>query len=122
MKAISNILALLAASIVLSGVAEAQDKASLLHQEVSTMGSTARIALEMKAEPMMELGSGTRVSGLFVDLVRPQETWAMLNPSVSASDLSRPTPRFLLPVTAPRTMNDPAVNEPDFVLLRFTTR
>jgi hypothetical protein len=118
MRAVRNSLALLAASVVMCGVAQAQDKASLSQQVVAT-NSTARIALEMKTEPTLAWGSRTQVSGLFVDLIMPQQTWAMLKPSGQPRDLSMPIP--LQPVTAPLTMNDNLdVRELNFPFLNFS--
>lgn len=118
-KAVRNSLALLAASVAMSGAAQAQDKAALAHQNVAP-DATARITLEAKTGPTLAWSSRTQVSGLFVDLVKPQQTWAMLNPAGPARDLSAPIPPYLLPITAPRSMNDNlVVHEPGIALLQF---
>jgi hypothetical protein len=120
MKTLLNSLAWLAAGVVLTGAAQAQDKGVLFHQGTGTDAS-ARITLEMNTEPQMTLDSGTQVSGLFVDLMRPQQTWAMLDPSAPAENLSGPAPRLLPPLTAPRQFNDdPTVHDLNFALLRFS--
>lgn len=120
MKGVRDNLALLVASLVMSGVVQAQDKSVLSHQGLVT-NSIAGITLEMKTEPKLVLGSNTRMSGLLVDLIRPQQSWAMLNPSVAARDLPRPIPRYVPPVEAPHPINDDlAVHEPDFALLRLS--
>lgn len=115
MKAVRNSLTLLAASGVMAGAVQAQDKSALFHQGTGT-DFAASITLEMKTEPTLVLGSSTPVSGLFVDLIRPQQTWAMLNPSV----LPNPVPRQLRPATSPRPINDPAVHKLDFALIRLS--
>ena len=122
MKGIRINLVLVAAGVVIAGVVQAQEKAVLSHQNVSspTANSSTNITLRMKTEPKLAWGSRTQVSGLFVDLIKPQQTWVMLNPPKPAWELPRPTPRHLLPVTAPQRINDPTVHELDFALLRFS--
>lgn len=118
MKTISNCLALLAASVAVSGTAQAQDNAGLFHQGVGADATTG-ITLELKTEPTLVLNSGAEVSGLFVDLIRPQQTWAMLNPSQPVRELAGPIPRHLLPVTEPLPLSGPASHKLDFAVLRF---
>ena len=113
-------LALVTAGVVLAGAVQAQEKAVLSHQNVSSPTSNSNITLQMKTEPKLAWGSRTQVSGLFVDLIKPQQTWVMLNPPKPAWELPKPTPRHLLPVTAPRPINDPTVHELDFALLRLS--
>jgi hypothetical protein len=75
----------------------------------------------MKTEPKFVLGSSTRLTGLFVDLITPQQTWQMLNPSMPVRNLQASAPPYLLPVKAPRPIHDSAVNnEPDFAVLRLS--
>lgn len=122
MRVVRNSLVLFAASVVLSGAVQAQDKAALLHRGDSPTNTTAHITWERTSEPTVAWGSGTRLTGLFVNLIKPQQTWAMLNPSVPARNLPTPVPPSLRPITAPRVSNDdPAVHaESDFALLRFS--
>jgi len=83
-------------------------------------GVENNMTVEMKTEPQVALGSGTHLSGLFIDCVTPRETWGMLNPSVPARDLPEPIPPYLLPVTAPSPINDPTVHQLDFALFRLS--
>ena len=120
MKPTHRSLALLAFSVVMCGAAQAQDKAALTHEAVAAADQTAHITLETNSAPSLAWGSRTQVSGLFVDLIRPQQTWMMLKPSGAAHVLAGPIPRYLLPVTAPFSLNDNlAVHEPGFALFRF---
>jgi hypothetical protein len=116
-------LALFAAGVVLAGAVQAQDKAVMSHQSISPPSSSTNSILEMKTEPRLAWGSRIQVTGLFVDLIRPRQTWAMLNPAKPARELPKPVPRFLLPVTAPFPISEAAIHaEPDFALLRFNFR
>ncbi len=60
----------------------------------------------MHTEPTLGWGSRTQVSGLFVDLIMPHATWAMLHPSRPVRELSVPLSRYLPPVMAPFMLND----------------
>ena len=120
MKSVRNSLTVFAASVVMAGTAHGQDKSALFHQGLVT-NSIAGITLEMKTEPKFVLGSSTRLTGLFVDLITPQQTWNMLNPSVPVRNLQASAPPYLMPVKAPRPIHDSAVNnEPDFAVLRLS--
>lgn len=120
MKIIRNSFVWFVASVALAGSAPAQDKSTLLHQMPAT-NSVAGTAVKLSTRPKVVLRSGTQVTGLFVDLIRPQQMRAMLNPSGPARDLPKPTPPYLLPVTAPRQFNSNlAVHDDDFALLRFS--
>ncbi|MDD5138866.1 MAG: hypothetical protein PHY43_01240 [Verrucomicrobiales bacterium] len=120
MRGVRNSLVLFAAGVVIAGAAPVQDESASFYQEMLT-NSTARITLEMNAEPQLELGSNLQLTGLFVDCVMPQETWDMLDPSVpSARNPQELVPPSLLPVMPLRPINDPAVHEPDFALLRLS--
>lgn len=138
-RAVRNRLAWLTASVMIAGVSSAQDKVPLiapmmasnsiaapvlqtqaqlpLNQAIAT-NVMASISLPVPTEPTLTLGSGTRVSGLFVDLIKPQQSWVMLNPPKQARYWSEPIPRYLLPLTAPSSM-DEKPGEPDFALFRF---
>ena len=119
-KAVRHTLALLTAGVVMSGVAQAQDKTPAPHQIVAT-NSIAAITLETKTEPTIEWGSRTRVSGLFVDLIKSHQTWLMLNPPSQTRDLSGPIPAYLQPIKAPLTMNETLeISEPDFAFFSFS--
>jgi hypothetical protein len=121
MKTASRSLALLAASAVTCGTARAQDNAALIHGGVVSSNSTTSITLQTNTAPTLAWGSRTQVSGLFVDFIRPQQTWIMHKPSGPARDQSVPIPPYLLPVTAPLSMNDNlAVHEPGIALLHFS--
>jgi len=120
MKAVRNSFVLFAASVVMSGAAQAQVESALFHEGMPT-NSIASITLEMKTEPQLVLGSSMQFTGLFVDCVTPQQTWAMLNPSVPARNPQKPLPPSVLPVKAPSDVNSNlAVHEPDFALLRLS--
>jgi hypothetical protein len=119
-KTARNCLALLAASVVLSGAAQAQDKAALTHQNIVT-DSTAHITLEPAAGPTLAWGQNMQVSGLVVDLIKPQQTWTMLAPSMSSPYLSAPIPSYLLPISAPLSLNDNlAVHKPGIAFFSFS--
>jgi hypothetical protein len=119
MKTVRNSLVLFAANVFLGEAALAQDQSALSHQGAAAQ-STHAITLEMKTEPTLAWGSNTRLSGLFVNLITPQKTWTMLNPSVPPQNLPDPVPPHLRPVKAPRPISDPSVHELDFALLRFS--
>jgi len=119
-KAARRSLKLFVVSAVMCGAAQAQDNAALIHQGVAT-NSTTHITLKTNTAPTLAWGSRTQVSGLIVDLIRPRQTWIMLKPSGPARDQSAPIPRYLLPVTAPLSMNDDlAVHEPGIALFHFS--
>jgi len=117
LKTARNSLALLAAGVVMSGVAQAQDQTTLSHQTVPT-NSTASLALPTNTLPTVTWRSQTQASGLIVDLIKPQQTWAMLNPPREAGDVSIPTNRP--PAKAPLIVNDNlGVRETDFAWFSF---
>jgi hypothetical protein len=124
MKAVRNSLVLLAASVTLSGAAPvqnatAQDKSAWIFQDLPT-NTIDSITLGLPPEPKLVLGSQTLISGLFVDLMQPKQTWSMLNPPVPAKDLPKPIPPDLLPKTAIQPNHDLAVHEPNFVPFRLS--
>ena len=120
MKGIRNSLVLFAASVVMAGTALAQDQ-SISFDQILQAQSAAGVTWDVKGEPTVTLGPNTRLTGLFVDCFAPQQTWAMLNPSVPSRNLQTPLPTYLLPVTVPRPMSDPAaVHGTDFLLLRLS--
>lgn len=120
LKAARRTLALLAVSAVMCGTAQAQDNAAQIHEGVAT-NSPAHVTVETNTAPTLASGSKTRVSGLIVDLIRPQQTWVMPKPSGPSRYQSVPITRYLLPITAPLSMNDNlAVHEPGLALLRFS--
>ena len=122
MKTIRNSLVWLVASVVVAGAAPTRDNSTLFHHRPAT-NFVVGAFVKKETEPRLVMRSGTRVTGLFVDLIRPRQTWAMLNPSVPARDLPKPIPPYLLPVTAPQPFNsDPAGHDADFALLRFSFR
>ena len=139
-KGVRNRLALLAAGLVVSGAATAQDNGPLPDQVVATnsmdvsalqtqtkpalarvvaTNSIAPITLPAKTEPTLVLGSRTQVSGLFVDLIMPLQSWVMLNPPRLAPELPESLPPFLLPITEPLPITDNP-REPNFAILHFS--
>ena len=119
MKAVRNSLMWFAGIVFMAGIAQAQDKSELFHQRVASQ-ATPSVTLEMKTEPTVRWGPRMQVSGLFVDLIRPQQTWAMLNPSVPARSQQTLRQSNLPAVKLLTDMNDDlAVHEPDFTLLRL---
>lgn len=119
MKATGKSLMVLAVSSVVCEAAQAQNNGALIHEGVAT-NPPAHLTLETNAAPALTWGSRTQVSGLFVDLIRPRQTWVMLKPSGPARDQSTPIPPYWLPVSAPLSMNDNlAVHEPGIVLFHF---
>ena len=101
---------------VLAGSDQTQGGTVMFNQKMH--GNTT---LEAMMEPQLILGSSTRVTGLYVDCLQPQQTWNMLTASARTRDLPAPIPPYLLPVTAPHPFNsDLAVHEPDFAVLRLS--
>jgi hypothetical protein len=120
MKVFIKNLSLCLAGIFLAGVVQAQNKSELSHQPGSKQ-DTQVLTLKAQREPSLPWVSRVRLSGLFVDLVKPQQTWPMLYASAPARPVPEPIPPYLLPVKALRPMNDDfAVHEPDFVLLKLS--
>ncbi len=119
MKGMSNKLALFAASFMIAGVALAQDKSVSFHQETVT-NSTTNITFKLESEPKLQLGPNSELTGLFVDLLRPQETLMMLDPSVPSKNLTSPVPPSLLPVMPLQPLSNPAVHEANFAFLRLS--
>jgi len=122
MKGVRNSLVLFAASVVIAGaepVAPVVDESATFSQQLLTY-SSVRAPLELNAEPQVSLGSNLQLDGLFVFCVKPQETWNMLDPSVPVLNPQKQVPPSLLPVTAPQPLNNAAVHEANFVLLRLS--
>ena len=120
MKAVRNSLILFAAGVALGGIAQAQDNSEFSHQGVGFQANSG-IVLEMKTEPRLEWGSKIEMTGLFVDVVRPQATWSMLNPPEPARNRQTEFQFGLPPARLVPAMNDDlTVHEPDFALLRFS--
>ena len=120
MKGVRDSLVLFAASVIIAGAAPVQDEESAsVYQEMLTNAATV-ITLDIKAEPEFVLGSNARLTGLFVDCLKPQQAWDMLDPSVPSRNPQAPIPPSRLPVLPPHPMSYPAVHEPDFALLRLS--
>ncbi len=110
----------LAAGVLLAGAARAQNNSSFFHHQQGAATNGIAGADLFKTGPKFVLGSGTEVTGLFVDLLKPRQTWLMLNPPVPARDLPKPLPPYLRPVKPLPTMNDDlATHDADFPLLRL---
>jgi hypothetical protein len=86
---------------------------------VVATNSIAPITLPMKTEPTLALGASSQVSGLFVDLILPRQSWVMLNPPRLAPLLPESMPPSLLPITEPLPITDNP-GEPNFAFLRFS--
>ena len=120
MKRIRNSLAWFAASVVMAGAASAQDAFTWFNQG-SQANSTAGIIWKRQTEPKVELGSNLRLTGLVVDCLAPQQTWAMLASSAPAPVSQSSLPISQLRVRIPGPINDPAVvHKSHFVLLRLS--
>jgi hypothetical protein len=122
MRGVSYSLVLLAASIVIvraEPAAPLPDQLVSFSQEMLTYAHQ-REPQEMNAEPGFKLDSNLQFDGLLVDCFMPQETWNMLDPSVPVLHPQEPVPPSLLPVTAPRSLSNPAVHEADFAVLRLS--
>jgi hypothetical protein len=117
-KGIRNNLVLCIASVMMSGAAIAQDESASFDQGMQPF-STISITLDLNSGPQLVLGSNMQITGLIVDCIAPQQTWAFLTASASARNSASQLPPSLLPVKAPLPINDPAAHEPDFVLFRL---
>lgn len=122
MKGVRNSIVLLTASVVIAGAAPAHDKGkSASFDQGMQVFANANIALDLKKEPQLVLGTDTRITGLIVDSLSPRQTWSMLNPSAASRTLAKPPMLPALPAKAPRANNgDLAVHEADFALIRFS--
>jgi len=110
----------LASGVALAGMVQAQDKSASFNQLIQT-NSNVKFSLDVKSEPTIQLGSHSQLSGLFVDLSDPPQTWAMLNPPTPVKDPQTVLPPCLLPLQVPRSPSDPAaVHGADFILLRLS--
>lgn len=119
MKGVRNYLVLCAASFMIAGVAPAQDASVSFHQETLT-NSTFNITLKLEADPKLQWGPNLELTGLFVDLLRPQQTLMMLDPAVPSRNPTQPVPPSLLPVLPLQPLSHPAVHEANFALLRLS--
>src|SRR5271157_4755505 len=120
MRGVRNSLMGLMVGIVLAGNIHAQDKSAAFNQTFLTNGTVA-FNLEARSEPTIQLGSSTRLTGLFVDFSQPSQTWAMLNPPGPDQEPPLAIAPSLLPVEMPRSLSDPAIDhEAHFVLLRLS--
>jgi len=125
MKEVYNSIVLLTASMLMAGAAapgpDQPDKTASFDQG-KPLSVTAKITLDLKREPQLVLGNSTQITGLIVDCLTPQKTWAMLNPTVPPSDLQRDWLRSgPAEVRAARIFdNNLAVHEPDMALLRLS--
>jgi len=120
MSGVRNSLTLFAAGVVMAGTVQAQDKSASFSQIIQTNSNLA-FTVDGRREPTLQLGSNTSLSGLFVDCSKPAQTWAMLVPSGPALDPQVAVPPARLPVSVPRSINDPAaVQGADFVILRLS--
>jgi hypothetical protein len=103
-------------SPALAGIDQTQGGTVMFNQKMQ-----ANTTLEAMMEPRLILGSSTRVTGLYVDCLQPQQTWNMLTASAVTRVQPESIPPYLLLVTAPHPFNnDLAVHEPDFAVLRLS--
>ena len=110
----------LVAGMALAGQIQAQEQSASIDQTYLTNGPVA-LRLEAGSEPTVQLGSNLRLTGLFVDFSQPSQTWAMLNPPGPEPETPTALPPSLMPVAAPRSINDPSIDhESHFVLLRLS--
>ena len=119
MKGVWNIMVLLVASFMLTGVAVAQDKYTPFERGISA-DSDSSLAAELNMEPQLVLGTDTRISGLMVDCLTTGYLSVMFNPALPLRNVPGELPPYLLPVKAPHPINDPAAHEPDFALFRLS--
>lgn len=119
MKEIRNSIALCIASVMMTGAAMAQDESASFDQGMQPFSGIS-ITLDLNTGPQLVLGSNTQITGLIVDCIVPQQTWAFLTAPASARNSPSQLPPSLLPVKAPLPINDPAEHEPDFVLFRLS--
>jgi hypothetical protein len=126
MNAVRNILVLLIASGATFGAAQAKaqanDQFAFSHQGALTNSAPVSISWALKkpqTEPQLALGSKTQVTGLVMDCLTPRQTWNMLNPPAPVQAPQIPMPPLLAPVKTPAAVNDQAVHEPDFALIRL---
>ena len=108
-----------AASAGIAGAAPPPDTSTSFYREM-LKDSTGRTPLYMTTEPRLDLGPNARLTGFFVDCAMPQQTWEMLNPPAPAGSLPKTVPPSLLPVMPLPPISNPAVQEPDFALLRLS--
>jgi hypothetical protein len=113
-------LVLMAAGVLIAGAGPVQDEQSAsFHQEMLT-NATAPLILDLSAAPKFTLGPNTQLTGLFVDLAMPQQTWTMLDRSVPSQNSQEPVPPSRLPVMPPQPLSNPAVHEANFALVRLS--
>jgi hypothetical protein len=127
MNAACNILALLIAGGVTLGAAQAKAQAknqfAFSHQGTLTNSTPVSISWALKytqTAPQLTLGSRKQVTGLMMDCLAPWQTWNMLDPPAPVQAPQIPMPPLLAPVTSPGAVNDLAVHEPDFALIRLS--
>jgi hypothetical protein len=84
--------------------------------------AVANIALyqDLTMEPRLAWGSNRRVSGLFVDLIRPQQTWDMLLAPGAAPGPVRSEPAWPVTQTVCRPDGDQGVHDANFAILRVS--
>jgi|SRR5882757_932971 len=123
MKRVRYSLVWLAARVMVASAAPVpsgmDESSASFYQELLTY-SASSITSAAKPEPEMTLGARHHMTGLLVDLLHPKETWNMLDPSVPSRKQPAPDAPSSQSVTLPMRMNDPAVHEADFVLLRVS--
>jgi hypothetical protein len=74
---------------------------------------------ESPGEPSVKWGSKWEVTGLFVDLLQPEQTWALLNPREPARE-SSPATAPLIPPAAGHPTDDQGTHEANFTLLKLS--
>ena len=75
---------------------------------------------ELPGGPTLNWGSKWEVTGLFVDLIQPEQTWALLNPWVPVRDSIQATVPLIPPSAAGRPTDDQGTHEANFTLLKVS--
>ncbi len=127
MNAACNILVLLIASAVTFGAVQAKAQAKgqfvFSHQGALTNSAPASIHWAFKntqTEPRLAWGSRKQATGLLVDCLTPRQTWNMLDPKEPAQTRQILVRPLLVPFKTPGAVNDWAVHEPDFAVIRLS--
>ena len=95
----------------------AQDNTASYHTLIST-NAVAKPTPELSSTPHAVVGTNMLVTGLLVDLAKPKQTWAMMNPTNAIRTVSEARPAASLRNSALFNGNL-AVHEPDFAVVSF---
>jgi len=97
-----------------------------VQSELTSLGmatnAVANLAIyqDLTAEPKLVWGSNRRVSGLFVDLIRPQQTWDMLLAPGTAPGPIRSAPVWPVTQTVGRPEGDQGAHDANFAILKVS--